>query len=147
MNKSCIGRQYPQTLKNLRAERKALLARLKKLDSFEDYMMRAGMTPSLEAVIPAKDLSQEKIKVSGNNIKTVVEEVIQEWERKHPKPKSSCGIIHIFLKIKSVSISISVHDIVSFFGVKFVLGKFAEGEIIEDEPPREHFGRAFGERG
>ena len=129
---------FPETLKGVRAEQKALIARLKELELVEDHMMRFQKVPCLEAVIPANNPSQETVKVSGDDLETVVKEVCQEWERKHPKPRAYRSHVHIFLQIGDLSVAVSPKDAPSNVTIE---------EITEDRSRRYRIVWSKTERG
>ena len=100
---------FPSTYEGVQIEMNHLLQRLEQLRLVE-AAMDVDMEPRLEAVIPANDPSQETVKVSGNSMNTVVEEVIQEWERRHTKTRASRSGVYVFLEIGGTSVSVSVKD-------------------------------------
>ena len=110
MSNISIGEKYPQTLRGVREERNALLARLRELEMVEDIMNRFGGKAPLEAVIPANDSYQETVKVFGNDLGVVVGEVLAKWELLHPKTRASRSGVYVFISLKDLSISVSPED-------------------------------------
>ncbi|MEI6480323.1 MAG: hypothetical protein WCO12_02260 [bacterium] len=127
MNNISIGEKYPQTLKDVEAEKKELLARLRELGVVEDIMNRFDGNVPLVAVIPPNDSSQETVKVFGNNLEVVVKEVCEKWELKHPKTRAPRSGVSVFILLKNLSIPISPEDAPN--GLKII-------EMGEDTSPR-----------
>ena len=136
-----IGRlDLPHTSLDLKIQRAALEKQLKEINLAESALTEREFKQSVwfKAVIPANDPSQETVKAFGDDLETVVRQVCEEWNHKHPKTRASRSDVYAYLIAGNQSVAISPHDAPSSIRIT---------RIEEDRSPRKRVVWSSDDRG